>query len=355
VSRSRSLPGRRPRDPIGGVATSVTAIVGAVPGGALETPRLVTSLDDFGHVFGGVEGEAADSVRLFFENGGQRAYVVGTADDPRRALRALRAVDFQLLALPMTARTGDPRLALAAALLARRRRAFYVVDPPPGRTADDVERWARAFGGGSNSALYFPRLQIRDGGTARDVPAPGAVLGTYARIDVQQGFWNRPAGTSVSLRGVVGLTSQVTSADASRLAAAGVNAVRVSSTGRIYLAAARTRAERDSEYKHVNVRRLALFLEQSLGEGTQWVVFEPNDERLWKEIRLDVGDFLLQLFRMGALRGSTTEEAFFVRCDRTTMSQEDIENGRLIFHVGVAPLRPAEFVVIRVEQLLRQP
>jgi phage tail sheath protein FI len=348
VSRPRALPARRGRDPIPAAPSSVAAFVGSVPGGPLETPHLVTSLAGFERVFGGVEGEAGDAVRLFFENGGARAYVVGTRDDPLQALQALREVDFQLLAVPATGSTGDPRLAVAAALLAEKRRAFYVADPPAGRTAADIERWARAFGGGSHSAVYFPRLQIPEPGRNREVPAAGAVLGAYARVDRDRGVWKQPAGPDVGLSGVVGLIPQLTSAEARRLAAAGVNAVRRSSAGRVYLAAGRTREERGAEYKYVNVRRLALFLEESLDRGTQWALFEPNDERLWNEIRLDVRDFLLGVFRAGALRGSTPKEAFFVRCDRTTMTQNDIENGRLIFTVGFAPLKPAEFVVFRI-------
>jgi phage tail sheath protein FI len=308
----------------------------------------VTSVVDFARVFGGVDGEAGDAVRLFFENGGVRAYVVGTGEDPLRALRVLDQVGFQLLAVPATGSAGSPRLAVAAALLAEERRAIYVADPPTGRTAADVERWARAFGGGPNSAVYFPRLQVPETGGNREVAASGAVLGVYARTDRDRGVWKQPAGTDFGLRGVVGLSTQLTNEETRRLAAAAVNGIRLSAAGRIYLAGARTRAERDGEFKYVNVRRLTLFLEESLDQGTQWAVFEPNDERLWNEIRLDVGDFLLGVFRMGALRGATPQEAFFVRCDRTTMTQDDIDHGRLIFTVGFAPLKPAEFVIIRI-------
>ena len=349
MSRARASPARRPRDPIAAAATSVAAFVGAVPGGPLETPLFVTSLDEFGRVFGDVEGEAAEAVRLFFENGGTRAYVVGTAEDPRRALEALRAVDFQLLAVPATGRSGDPRVALAAALHARKRRAFYVADPPAERTAANVERWARAFGGGANTALYFPRLLVRDSTGVREATGSGAVLGLYARVDRDRGVWQQPAGAQLSVQGVVGVASELTAAESSRLADAGVNAVRRSATGRIYLAAGRTRAEREPEWKYVQVRRLALFIEESLQTGTAWAVFEPNDESLWEEIRRDAADFLRGLFRAGALRGATPREAFFVRCDRRTMTADDIANGRLVCLVGFAPLRPSEFVVLRIE------
>ena len=352
MSRPRASSPRRARDPITAAATSVAAFVGAVPGGPLETPVPVTSPDEFAGTFGSFAGEAADAIRLFFENGGTRAYAVGTGEDPRRALTALRKTDFQLLAVPTTGRTGDARLAVAAALLACERRAFYVADAPAWRTAADVDRWARAFGGGRDAALYFPRLVVREAAGVREVPGSGAVLGLYARIDRDRGVWNRPAGAQLSLRGVVGVSSELTAAESSRLAAAGVNAVRRSAAGGVYLAAARTRAEREPEWQYVHVRRLALFLEESLSAGTQWAVFEPNDEQLWEEVRRGAADFLRGLFRIGALRGATPREAFFVRCDRTTMSEEDIARGRLICEVGFAPLRPAEFVVIRIEHAL---
>jgi phage tail sheath protein FI len=352
MSRARASSVWRARDPIAAAPASVAAFVGSVPGGPLEGPVLVSSLVDFEGAFGSVEGEAADAVRLFFENGGTRAYVVGTGEDPRWALAELRDVDFQLLAVPTTGRSADPRLALAAALLARERRAFYVADPPAGRTAANVERWARAFGGGANAALYFPRLLVRDPTGLREVAASGAVLGLYARVERERGVWQQPAGSQLALRGVAGLAAELTTTESSRLAGAGVNAVRRSATGGIYLTAARTRAERELKWKFVHVRRLSLFIEESLAEGTAWAVFEPNDETLWEEIRRDAADFLRGLFRAGALRGATPREAFFVRCDRTTMSEDDIARGRLVFLVGFAPLRPAEFIVLRIEQAL---
>jgi hypothetical protein len=151
------------------------------------------------------------------------------------------------------------------------------------------------------------------------------------------------------LRGVVGLQVAVTKADQEILNPRGVNCIRALPGRGIRVWGART-ASSDPAWRYVNIRRLFLFLEESIDEGTQWVVFEPNNQRLWARVRQSVTDFLTRVWRDGALMGSTREQAFFVKCDETTMTKSDIENGRLVVLVGVAPTRPAEFVVFRISQ-----
>ena len=340
---------RRPRDPIMAAPTSVAAIVGALPGGARETPLLVTSLSELERTTGSVDGEVGDAVRLFFDNGGRRAYVVALDEArPLRSLDALADTNFNILAIPATARLPGiaTRLAVAAALFAEERRAFYVADPPAERTAQNVARWARSFGGGPNTALYFPRLRIRTTGGERDVAASGAVAGIYARIDQERGVWASPS--EASLQGTLGPTVELADSVHDTLSSAGVNTIRHVPSRGFRLWSARTREEIDPEWKYVPVRRLALFIEESIDQGLQWVVFEPNDPRLWAQARAAVQTFLQTLWRAGGLKGTKPEQAFFVRCDRTTMTQNDIDDGRLVVEVGVAPLKPAEFVVLRI-------
>jgi phage tail sheath protein FI len=338
---------RRPRDPIAPVPTSVAAIVGALPGGR-DAPLLVTSLSDFERQSGSAEGEVGDAVRLFFDNGGRRAYVVSLDDNrPLRALDALTDTDFNILVIPATARLpAATTIAVRAALFAQKRRALYVADPPALRTVQNVARWARSFGGGPNSAVYFPRLRIRTASGERDVAASGAVAGVYARTDSERGVWVSPS--EARLDGVVGPAVELTDDQSAALTEAGVNTIRLIPGRGLRVWSARTREELDQEWKYVPVRRLALFLEESIDQGLQWVVFEPNEPPLWTQVRAAVRAFLRAIWRSGGLKGTKPEQAFFVRCDRTTMTQDDIDGGRLVVEVGFAPLRPAEFVVLRI-------
>ncbi len=350
---------RRPRDPIEATPTSVAAFVGSLPAGPLAAPTLVTSMVDVERTIGSAEGETADALRLFFDNGGRRAYITGLDEArPDRSLDALADTKFNLLVIPATARLADHEareLAVAAALFAEDRGAFYVVDPPAGRTAANVARWAGSFGGGPNSALYFPRLRVRGASGERDVAASGGVAGVIARIDIERGVQVAPGGTAATLQGVLAPSLELDDATVEALNQAAVNPIRrVPGRGTVVWGA-RTRADTDTEWKYVNVRRFALFLERSIDQGLQWVVFEPNTEPLWAQVRAAVRPFLNVLFRQGAFPAAKPEDAFFVRCDRTTMTQEDIESGRLVVLVGFAPLRPAEFVLLRIGLWARPP
>ncbi|MFC6941632.1 phage tail sheath family protein [Salinirubellus sp. GCM10025818] len=201
----------------------------------------------------------------------------------------------------------------------------------------------------SFAALYHPWLEVRNPvtGLATPVPAAGHVAGIYARSDAERGVHKAPANEVV--RGIVGLSRTVSKADQDGLNPHGVNCIRTFPGRGTRVWGARTLAA-DPQWKYVNVRRLFLYLEESMDEGTQWAVFENNDERLWARVRQSLSNFLTTAWRDGALMGTTPEEAFYVTCDRTTMTQDDIDNGRLIAEVGVAPVKPAEFVIIRITQ-----
>jgi hypothetical protein len=185
----------------------------------------------------------------------------------------------------------------------------------------------------------------------------GAVAGVIARTDAQRGVWKAPAGLDATLVGVPELAVNLTDAENGELNPLGVNCLRsLPPAGRVVWGA-RTRVGDDrlsSQWKYLPVRRLALFIEESLYRGTQWVVFEPNDEPLWAQIRLNIGAFMHGLFRQGAFQGNKPADAYLVKCDRETTTQDDINRGVVNILVGFAPLKPAEFVIIKLQQLAGQ-
>lgn len=199
------------------------------------------------------------------------------------------------------------------------------------------------------AALYYPWLRVRDPvtGLDRSVPPGGHVAGIYARSDAEHGVHKAPANEQV--RGIQGLHTNITKGEQESLNPEGVNCIRSFRGRGIRVWGARTTTD-DPSWKYVNVRRLFMYVEESIDEGTQWVVFENNDEDLWARVRQTVSNFLATLWEDGALMGSTPDEAFYVKCDRTTMTQNDIDNGRLICEIGIAPVKPAEFVVFRISQ-----
>lgn len=199
------------------------------------------------------------------------------------------------------------------------------------------------------AAFYYPWIKILDSvsGTEKLVPPGGHMAGIYARSDVERGVHKAPANEVV--RGAMDLEFQITKGEQGILNPRGVNVIRAFPGRGIRIWGARTLSS-DALWKYINVRRLFIFVEESIEEGTQWVVFEPNDEKLWARVRATITQFLTRVWRDGALMGTKPEEAFFVKCDRTTMTQDDIDNGRLICIIGIAPVKPAEFVIFRIAQ-----
>ena len=240
---------------------------------------------------------------------------------------------------------GDESHAAAAALVKHAETLRYriaVVDSPKQGSIDEVRRFRGALDS-SRGALYYPWLDVE-----HDLlPPSGFVCGIYARHDADRGVHRAPANELV--RGVTKLEANINDADQAVLNQEGINAIRDFHERGVLVWGARTMSP-DPEWKYVNVRRLMIYLEHSIDKGTQWAVFEPNDDSLWTNIRRAVENFLINEWRAGALLGNTPEEAYFVRCDRTTMTQDDLDNGRLVCLVGVAPIRPAEFVIFRIGQ-----
>lgn len=287
---------------------------------------------------------------------------VGAEADKKGLYALLRTDLFNLLYIPpLKASGGDlsPALVAEAAKLCEARRAILLLDSPE---AWDSPAKARAgldaVGTTSrNAALYFPRLRVPDPlreGQLVTMGAGAAVAGIIARTDATRGVWKAPAGLEATLTGVPALEATLTDLEIGQLNPLGINCLRVAPAAGRVVWGARTREGDDrlaSEWKYLPVRRLALFIEETLYRGTQWVVFEPNDEPLWGQIRLNLGAFMQDLFRQGAFQGKTPREAWFVKVDRETTTQSDIDRGIVNIHVGFAPLKPAEFVVLKIQQI----
>ncbi len=289
--------------------------------------------------------------------------------DQKKGLYALEQVDlFNLLCLPPylgVDEFGNPKdvdksLIAMANTYCINRRAMLLVDSHSSWTDKDKAKSGIATGVGAvskNAAIFFPRLKqpnsLRGNRMETFVPS-GAVAGIMARTDTQRGVWKAPAGIDATLRGVPELSVKLTDNENGELNPLGVNCLRsFPIIGRIVWGS-RTLRGADmlaDEYKYIPVRRLALFIEESLFRGTHWVVFEPNDEPLWSQIRLNVGAFMNNLFRQGAFQGTTPREAYFVKCDKETTTQNDIDRGIVNIVVGFAPLKPAEFVILKIQQI----
>lgn len=286
-------------------------------------------------------------------------------ENAKQGLYALRKADlFNLLCIPpyLTDGNVDQALVAEAAAYCERRRAMLLVDPPTTWTDKDAAKSGLvAIGTNSkNAALFFPRLRqpnpLRDNQPEDFVPS-GAVAGIFSRTDTNRGVWKAPAGLEANLVGVPELSVQLTDAENGELNPLGINCLRALSVGGRVVWGSRTLQGDDrlaSEWKYIPVRRTTLFIEESLFRGTQWAVFEPNDEPLWAQLRLNIGAFMNNLFRQGAFQGRSAGEAYFVKCDHETTTQNDINQGVVNVVVGFAPLKPAEFVVIKFQQIAGQ-
>lgn len=281
----------------------------------------------------------------------------------KKGMHALEDADiFNLLCIPPFA--GDESAAatvFADALeLCKKERAIFLVDPP-----DAWKKPASAIIGSpitpdGNAAIYFPRIKIQDPleqGRLTSFAPSAAIAGVIARTDANRGVWKSPAGIEATVAGAVDLDYNLTDNENGELNPKGINCLRNKTDAGIVVWGARTLRGADTladQWKYLAVRRMALYIEETLYRGTQWVVFEPNDEPLWSQIRLNIGAFMHDLFRKGAFQGTTPKEAYFVKCDKETTTQYDIDRGIVNILVGFAPLKPAEFVIIKIQQLAGQ-
>lgn len=380
--------------PIAARGTGIAAFCGVAPAGDahLDQPFAVNNWSQFVREFVRDDSASTDLARAvfgFFNNGGGRCYIVnvgpgnGIAGDARRrtGIRCLEQID----EIAIVAAPGMADVASHEALLSHCEAMgdrFAILDcpeqvenidllkqvasagPAPGKEGDADEgeappRRKAAPSGGlrpRNSdrgfgAFYFPWIQVRDPlSTGAIVPTPpsGHLAGLYAQTDAARGVHKAPA--NVGVRGALGLTYRVTREEQGELNRMGVNCIRFFPDAGIRVWGARTLAAEASEWRYINVRRLFSMIEASIGGGTRWTVFEPNDERTWKSVERDIRAFLTLLWRDGALKGTTPEQAFFVKCDAETNPPEVIDAGRLITEIGIAPVKPAEFIIFRIGQ-----
>ena len=370
--------------PIEAVGTSTAGFVGTAPNPGAN-PDEAIAINNWGqflrtYVRDGDHGtDLANAVYGFFLNGGSRCYVVNTKPGgpiagKGKGLDALAAID----EIAITAAPGMTDAASYGALLDNAeslKDRVAILDAPP--TVDNVERLTRVAevsaapsgdGGGAAKpkqgaglrpresdggygAFYFPWLRARDAIEPEkivSVPPSGYLAGIYARTDSERGVHKAPANTIV--RGALGVTQQITRAEQDVLNPAGVNCIRFFALEGLRVWGARTLAPSASNWRYLNVRRLFNMIEESIALSTRWVVFEPNDRPLWKAIQRDVGAFLTLLWRQGALAGASPAEAFFVKCDEETNPPEVIDAGQVVTLIGIAPVKPAEFVIFRIGQ-----
>ena len=363
--------------PLQAVGTSTAGFVGVAPTRDAR-PNQAVAINDwsqFRRVFATEDSTSTalgQAVFGFFANGGSRCYVVniGSAESivggrgGRSGLRALEEIDeVAILAAPgfHDTESHDALIGQCERLGDR----FAILDcPPQVENLDDLAQIAEldATGAPSGSGLrprsspggygafYFPWITTRDpiDGSIKPTAPSGHLAGIYARTDASRGVHKAPANEPI--QGALGLTYRVTHAEQGALNSAGVNCLRSLPGAGIRVWGARTVAAAASEWRYVPVRRLFNMVRETIATGTRWTVFEPNDATLWKAISRDVRAFLTGLWRDGALQGTTAEEAFFVKCDAETNPPDVIQAGQVVILVGIAPVRPAEFIVFRIGQ-----
>ncbi len=364
---------------IAGVATSITAFVGKTESGPVNEPTTIYNFGEYERIFGGLwaESKMGFAVRDFYMNGGGQAIIVslgnGTLTDAdykgsqasKTGIYALEKADlFNLMCIPPYDANDNVGSTVIgeAAVYCEKRRAFLIVDPPSSWNSKQTAKtgFATLGTGSKNAAVFFPRLSqpnpLKNNQMETFAPC-GAIAGVISRIDTNRGIWKAPAGLEAILKGVPGISVNLTDDENGELNKMGINCLRSKPPAGRIIWGARTLKGDDqlaSEWKYISIRRTALYIEESLFRGNQWVVFEPNDEPLWAQIRLNVGSFMHNLFRQGAFQGQSPAEAYFVKCDKETTTQDDIDRGVVNILVGFAPLKPAEFVIIKLQQIAGQ-
>ncbi|HZR46326.1 MAG TPA: phage tail sheath C-terminal domain-containing protein, partial [Candidatus Manganitrophaceae bacterium] len=380
--------------PIGAVGTSTAAFLGVAPvaDAHLNEAFACNNWSQFAKEFigeGSPSTHLARAVYGFFGNGGGRCYVVNVGKDKtgrdnpitsdarqRTGIRCLEPIDE--IAIVAAPGYTDPISYETLLSYCEKWGCFAILDAPPDAvknidllkkvaTVDSGDTAAADTGKSTKgatpattgmrprnsdyAAFNFPWIIINDpvgsGGPVSSPPS-GHIAGVYARTDATRGVHKAPANERIA--GAVGLNYLVTHEEQGELNRMGVNCIRSFSDAGLLLWGGRTLAEESSQWRYINVRRLFNMIEKSIAAGTRWVVFEPNDVRTWKNIERNIRHFLLPLYRDGALKGNTPEEAFFVKCDAETNPPEVIDAGRLVTEIGIAPVKPAEFIIFRIGQ-----
>jgi uncharacterized protein len=326
--------------PIEVVSTGTAAFLGETQLGP-DTPTLVTSWEQFQQVFGGYFG--ADkylpfAVEGFFANGGQKCYVcrVNGGNYAAALAKTETIEDISLIYAPNAQATAG----LADLLIShceRLKSRFAIFDSLKGQESSNITRPRES----AYAAIYYPWVCVKQNANTKVmVPPGGHIAGIYARVDNTVGVNHAPA--NVQVKGITGLERSLSKLQQETLNPQGVNCIRSFEGRGILVWGARTLSS-DPEYRYVSVKRLLIYLEQSSKQGMAWVVFEPNNEATWAKVKAQVENFLMQTWKDGKLQGTKPEEAYYVKYDRATMTQNDIDAGRLIVQIGVAAVKPAGF------------
>ncbi len=363
--------------PIRGLETASTVFIGRAEKGPLNTPVQCLSPEAFADHFCqvGPYFDLARAVNLFFTNGGRKCYVVRVASredekaapapvDYRDALDslAIELPEFNLMAIP-----HDPGVANAtrreihrmASKFCRERRAFLLIDAPPewAGLVDVQDTWSdlgvsrqRAGMALESCGMFYPRVLVEEEGQEVPVGASGAVAGLIARFDRKKGMWTPPAGREASILGISRLEHETTEEDATKFAREGVCVLRTLPEAIVSWGARTMAGHTSSWWKFIPVRRLAIWVERSIRNGTTWVEHEPNDPLMWAALQSNLDEFMKKLWKVGALEGKERSQAYFVRCDESTTSRNMIALNMVRFHVGFAPVRPDEFMVLEFTQ-----
>jgi hypothetical protein len=382
--------------PIESVGTSTAGFVGIAEKGPVNDPQLITNWSQFTRTFGEFipNSYLAYAVYGFFNNGGTRCYItrvefkegfsakdlIGYNKGPkdRKGLGTFEAIDeISMVAIPdaMSLLNGKPKvdpakkddrpkapedktkevLNVQRGLMdhcAKMKDRFAVLDPLKGYDVGEIKKWRQDNLDSKYAALYYPWIEVADpikaeGKPNRLVPPSGHMMGIYARCDATVGVHKAPANEII--QGVTGLEFKLTKGEQDILNPEGINCLRAFPGRGIRVWGART-VSSDASWRYINVRRLFLMVEESIENGTQWVIFEPNDQSLWKKITRNISAYLRRVWRDGALVGAIPQEAFYVKCDKETNPPEVVSAGQVVIEVGIAPIKPAEFVIFRITQ-----
>ena len=354
--------------PIAGVPTAIAAFVGWAAQGPTDQAILLRSWSDFALQFGGFDPRfyLGYAVSHFFANGGQQAYVVRLPADSNGTAAVMAAVHLldavpivNLLAVPGE---SDPGLIAQLQAYCVGRKAFLIADSAADSTVATLQTGPdnRMTGANAiNSAFYFPWLNALDEqqNITRPFPPSGFVAGVYAATDARLGVWYAPAGITAPLTGALDPVLKLTDADSALLNPRAVNCIRIVPRSGDVVWGARTLAGSDqtaSDWTYVPVRRLALYIETSVHDGTKWATFEPNGAQLWSELNHSIGAFMQALFAQGAFKGQSAAETYFVQCDAQNNPPSGIDQGIVNITIGFAPVRPAEFIIIQIQQIAGQ-
>ncbi|TFF85584.1 MAG: phage tail sheath family protein [Promethearchaeota archaeon] len=340
---------------IEGVSTSNTVFIGLSEKGTLNKPEKITSFEDFQDIFGGFSEDQllAYNVDGFFKNGGTLCYVIrveniGIAeiDD---ALSSLEKIEVNIIAIPDN-RGSIEVIKEVIEFCENDGNYFYIIEPPVGLEPDEIINFKDINGLNSSfAALYYPNIYINAPEMEEQflIQPSGFIAGIYSRTDSRRGVWKAPAGRDVEIIGATGLEIDPSESELGSLNNENINPLR-SYQDKVIPWGGKT-LEKGTELKYIATKRLIMYIKKSIYKGSQWAIFEPNDEKLWAKLRTLAFDFLTKVWRDGALHGSRPQEAFFVKCDRETNTENVINRGKVRIELGIAISKPAEFTRINIE------